>query len=137
MVVDREVVQKRLLKLEQTLRKLQKLSRTSWEEYTQNEILQDSAERNLHIAAQTCIDIGSHIIAERGYRPPSSYADIFTVLHEEGLIPEDLAGTMRKIAGFRNILVHDYLDVDPQIVYTCLQRLEDFQRFAEHVLNWL
>ncbi|MEW6276199.1 MAG: HepT-like ribonuclease domain-containing protein [Bacillota bacterium] len=44
---------------------------------------------------------------------------------------------MQKIAGFRNILVHDYLEVDNKIVSECLQKVEVFQRFATHVLTWL
>ena len=39
--------------------------------------------------------------------------------------------------GFRNILVHDYLEVDPKIVYENLKRINDFNKFAKHVLTWL
>jgi len=136
-VVDRETVERRLLKLEQYLRRLRELSKVSLEEYINDQVLQDSAERNLQLAAQVCIDIGSHVIADRGYRAPYSYGDIFSVLMEEGLLPKELAGTMRKITGFRNILVHDYLEIDPQIVYTSLKKIEDFKKFAEYVITWL
>lgn len=137
MVVDRETVERRLLKLEQTLRKLKELSEVSWDDFIRDESLRDRAERNLHVAAQVCIDIGSHVIADRGYRTPHSYADIFTVLYEEGLLPESLAGTMKLIAGFRNILVHDYIDIDPKIVYDNLKNTGDFKKFAEYVVTWL
>lgn len=136
-MVDRETVEKRLFKLEQSLRKLRELSRVSWDEYIKDEGIRDRAERNLQIAAQICIDIGSHVIADRAYRPPCSYGDIFTVLMEEGLLPEALASTMKQIAGFRNILVHDYLDVDPQIVFKSLKRIDVFKQFAKYTLTWL
>ncbi|MEW6172125.1 MAG: DUF86 domain-containing protein [Bacillota bacterium] len=136
-MVDRKTVERRLLKLEQSLRKLEELSRISWDEYRKDEGLRDRVERNLQIAAQVCIDIGSHVIADRGFRPPYGYGDIFTILREEGLLPESLAGTMRQIAGFRNILVHDYLEIDQRIVYESLKSLDDFKRFARHVLDWL
>lgn len=42
-----------------------------------------------------------------------------------------------KIAGFRNILVHDYLEIDPGIVYKSLKEINDFKEFAEHVAGWL
>ena len=61
----------------------------------------------MQLAAQICIDIGSHVIAYRGYRAPYGYGDIFSVIMEEGLLPKDLADIMRQIAGFQNILVHD------------------------------
>jgi len=136
-VVDRQTIERRLLKLEQSLRKLAGLSRVNRDEYIKDEGLQDRVERNLQIAAQICIDIGSHVIADRGYRAPYSYGDIFAVLQEEGLLPQDLANTLKQIAGFRNILVHDYLEVDPGIVYECLKKIGDFKKFAEHVATWL
>ncbi len=136
-MVDRETVERRLFKLEHSLRKLGKLSKISWEEYVKDEGIRDRAERNLQIAAQICIDIGSHAVADRGYRAPYSYGDIFTVLMEEGLLPETLAQTMKQIAGFRNILVHDYLEIDPEIVFASLKKLDDFKQFAKIVLTWL
>jgi len=54
----------------------------------------------LQLAAQICIDICSHVIAYRGYRAPYGYGDIFSVLMKEGLLPKDLADTMKQIAGF-------------------------------------
>ena len=137
MVVNRLTVERRLFKLEQSLRKLKELSEVSWDVYIQDEGIQDRVERNLQIAAQTCIDIGSHVIADRGYRPPYGYGDIFTILLEEGLLPSALANTMKRIAGFRKILVHDYLEIDPEIVYDSLQKIEDFKKFANHVVTWL
>lgn len=136
-MVDKQTVERRLFKLEQSLRKLKELSKVSWDEYKKDEGVQDRVERNLQIAAQSCIDIGSHVIADREYRPPYGYGDIFTVLMEEGLLPEALADTMKQIAGFRNILVHDYLEVDPKIVYDSLKKIDDFNKFAKYVLTWL
>ena len=136
-MVEKQTIERRLFKLEQSLRKLKELSKVSWDEYVKDEGLQDRAERNLQIAAQLCIDIGSHVIADRGYRPPYGYGDIFAVLMEEGLLPEALANTMKQIAGFRNVLVHDYLDIDPKIVYDSLKKIDDFKMFAKHVLAWL
>jgi len=135
--VDRETIEKRFFRLEHSLRKLKKLSKTSWEVYIENEGIRDQVERNLQIAAQICIDIGNHIIAYRGYRVPYSYGDIFAVLREENLLPETLANTMIQIAGFRNILVHDYLEIDHRIVFASLKRLDDFKQFAEYILTRL
>jgi len=132
-VVDKEKVEQRLTKLEQAVRKLHEIAVHSWDEYHNNEALRDRAERNLHVAAQACIDIANHIIADRGYRTPQGYADSFVILLEEGIIPADLADKMKMVAGFRNILVHDYLEIDDKIVYSSLRRLDDFREFAKHV----
>jgi len=44
---------------------------------------------------------------------------------------------MKMVVGFRNILVHDYLEIDNKIVYLSLQHLDDFGEFAKHVYNLL
>ena len=136
-MVDKEKVEQRLTKLEQAIRKLKEIAVNSWDEYLNNEALRDRAERNLQVAAQACIDIANHIIADRGYRTPQGYADCFAVLLEEGIVPADLADKMKMVAGFRNILVHDYLDIDNKIVYQSLKHLDDFGEFAKHVYNLL
>ena len=134
---DDEVFVKRFAKLERILRKLRDVAAATWEEYSNDEGLQDRAERNLQIAAQICIDIGNHLIAINGFRPPESYSDIFVVLREEGIISEDLAVTFRKIAAFRNVLVHDYIEIDQKLVFDCLQHLDAFRAFVQKVTHWL
>lgn len=136
-MVDRERIERRLMKLEQTVRKLKEIATYSWEDYNQNEGLKDRAERNLQLAAQSCIDLANHLIADLGFRSPLTYAESFTVLREEGIISPDLAETMQKIAGFRNILVHDYLEIDQQIVYATLNKLQDFREFAQCIYRVL
>ncbi|HHZ16450.1 MAG TPA: DUF86 domain-containing protein [Peptococcaceae bacterium] len=136
-MVDREKIERRLEKLEQAVRKLKEIASYSWEKYYQDEGLKDRAERNLQLAAQACIDLANHLIADLGLRAPLTYAESFAVLSEEGIIPSDLARTMQKIAGFRNILVHDYLEIDQQIVYAMLNNLQDFEEFAQCIFRVL
>jgi len=136
-VVDQEKVEQRLMKLEQAVRKLKEIAGYSWDEYNNNEALRDRAERNLQIAAQACIDITNHIIADKGFRTPQGYADSFAVLQEEGILPPELSGKMKLVAGFRNILVHDYLEIDDNIVYAGLKNLQDFKDFAGYVYKLL
>jgi uncharacterized protein YutE (UPF0331/DUF86 family) len=136
-VVDKERIEQRLLKLEQTVRKLKEISTYTWEEYCQDEGLRDRSERNLQVAAQTCIDIANHLIAAYGFRTPLTYGESFEVLRDEGIIPADLAVQMKKIAGFRNILVHDYLEIDQEIVYAFIKKLADFKTFAQCIYKSL
>jgi uncharacterized protein YutE (UPF0331/DUF86 family) len=121
------------MKLEQAMRKLKEISRHSLAEYSGNEALKDRAERNFQVAAQACIDVANHIVAARGLRTPEGYGDSFVVLSEEGIIPAEVAFKMKAVAGFRNVLVHDYLEINVRTVYENLQKLEDLAEFAEHI----
>ena len=136
-MVNKDIVEQRLLKLEQSVRKLKKIALHPWEEYRRSEALKDRAERNLQLAAQACIDITNHIVADRGFRTPQGYGDSFLVLMEEGILPLDLAEKMKMIDGFRNILVHDYLIIDDKIVYNSLLSLDDFAEFAGIIIKLL
>lgn len=84
----------------------------------------------LQLAVETAIDLGSHVIASEGYRPPGSYADIFRVLQEEGIVSEPLADQLMAMARFRNVLVHLYADVDERRVLRILREsLDDLDAF--------
>lgn len=89
-------------------------------------------------AIQGCIDIGAELVAILGLRKPTSNADVFTVLAEEGIVPQDLLPQLWAMIRFRNILAHKYRAVDFSLVYETLQSsLGDFSRFAEHVVRYI
>jgi uncharacterized protein YutE (UPF0331/DUF86 family) len=106
-------------------------------DFDQDPYLRDIVERNLEIAAQCCIDISHRIISLEGARKPVDYYDAILRMGELGVLPADFARYLAPVAGFRNILVHDYLAVDWDEVYRALHRLEDFERFAEFIRRWL
>jgi uncharacterized protein YutE (UPF0331/DUF86 family) len=87
---------------------------------------------------ETCVDIAGHIISDQGYRVPKSYADTFRVLHEENILDKNLFDTLERIAKFRNIVVHHYGKIDPEIVVTILRRhLDDFLSYKDAIINML
>ena len=59
-MVHKDKIEQRLIKLEQTIKKLKAITLYSWDEYRKDEGLRDRAERNLQLAAQACIDIANH-----------------------------------------------------------------------------
>jgi uncharacterized protein YutE (UPF0331/DUF86 family) len=87
---------------------------------------------------ETCADVAGHIISDKGYRIPATYADTFRVLYENGILNKDLFETMEKMAKFGNIIVHHYDKVDTEIVIGILKKdLNDFVAYKEAVINTL
>ncbi|WP_204807670.1 type VII toxin-antitoxin system HepT family RNase toxin [Mycobacterium riyadhense] len=84
-------------------------------------------------AIEACIDIGQHICSTRGWGPPSDNGDALRLLGAHGVLTADLADAMRKAVGFRNVLVHEYIQVSDDIVIGRLGNLEDLERFVEQV----
>lgn len=106
------------------------------DEFLSNPEIYGSAERFLQLAIETTTDIGNHIISALGLGEVNWYSDIAALIEEKGYISVDLRERWIKMIGFRNILVHDYLEVDRKIVHAVLQNnlndLEELKRaFAE------
>lgn len=82
------------------------------------------------VAIEICIDAGQHVIASEGYRAPLNYGEVFTVLADNGHLPDDNVPTFVAMAGFRNLLVHGYTDIDDRRVVATLHNfLDDFDHF--------
>lgn len=125
-------------RLEKVLQILQQSSKVTFKELISNDVLLSAVERNLHVAIECILDIGNHIIAEKGFETPEGNEDIIRILGDEEVIPSDFARRIKGIAGFRNILVHEYTDIDYGLLYNYLvYRLDDLREFAAHISSYL
>ena len=120
-MVDREVFDRRLGKIETLLRDLRGVAVVRRERFLSDRALQAQAERWLHLTAECLLDLAHHLIADRGWRTPDTYRQAARILREEGVITEEAASIMEGLAGLRNVLVHLYLDVDEERVWEILQ----------------
>jgi uncharacterized protein YutE (UPF0331/DUF86 family) len=135
-LVDRDVFDRRLAKLEELLRDLRRLRQLALDDFLSDRGLQAQAERWLQLAAECCSELAHHLIADRGWRTPDSYKEAFRVLQAEGVLGGELAAAMQGWSGLRNVLVHLYLDVDPAILHRVLQTdLDDLESFARAMIR--
>lgn len=88
-------------------------------------------------AIEACVDIAQHICAAQGWGPPSDNGDAMKVLGRHGALSGDVSDAMRKAVGFRNVLVHEYVEVSDEIVVRRLGDLGDLDRFVEQVTAFL
>jgi uncharacterized protein YutE (UPF0331/DUF86 family) len=119
------------------LNKLEPLKDKSLEQIQQDTYLQDVIERNFEVAAQACIDIANRIISLENLGKPADYYQAIERLGENGIIPVELARKMAPMAGFRNVLVHQYLEIDQKEVYRYLENLDQFYEFDSYIRQWL
>ncbi|NOR49370.1 MAG: DUF86 domain-containing protein [Methanosarcinaceae archaeon] len=100
--------------------------------------LRSAVERNFQLAIESAIDIGEIIISEKGFERPEDYRSVFLILGKQGIIPMDFAEDFSVAAGFRNVLVHIYEEVDSSLLDVFLnERLDDFDRFARHIATYI
>lgn len=137
-MVDREVIESKFRYLKEYLSDLEEYETVSLERYRTKKKDQRFVERTLHLACECCIDISAHMISRLGFREPKDTKDLFLILHENNILSEKVFSAMVKMAKFRNIVVHDYARIDPEIVIGILRKnIEDFKTFAREVLKFM
>jgi len=100
--------------------------------------LRGAVERYMHLSAECVIDIAEMMISELGLRKPEEYKESIDILGEAGIIPDDFAYYFSPVAGFRNILVHEYTKIDLEEVHRHLQKdLADFEKFSRYIADYL
>jgi uncharacterized protein YutE (UPF0331/DUF86 family) len=135
MVLRPEAVRARLLKLEEIVSRLELLAE---EASRGTRADQWTVERGLQLACEVALDIGNHILSAHFGVSAQDYEDILEQLAQRSVVPRALRERLKGMGGFRNILVHDYLRLDPDVVARKLTEAPgDFSEFALAVRTWL
>ncbi len=88
-------------------------------------------------AIEAGVDVAQHVCASEGWGPPRDNGDAVLLLGAHGVLAADLADRLRRAVGFRNVLVHDYVEVDDGIVLERLANLADLEDFVAVVAAWV
>ena len=135
-MTDRPLIDKRLSIIDTCLADLRRLARVDRLEADIRE--RRFVEHTLQVAIQAALDVSSHIVSDRRLGEPATNRELFLLLERDGWIPSDLREKLARMAGFRNVLVHGYDDVDPLIVRDIVtNHLGDLADFAGRVRSRL
>ncbi len=136
--VDKERLTEFLRLISHDLPVLREKAQVPLDAYLSSRDLQSVVERRLQTAIESAINIGNHIIARLGLRAPQDYADVFQLLREAQVLPEELAQEMSELAQLRNLLVHVYWQLDHKRIHESLPaRLRTLEGFTERIAKWL
>jgi uncharacterized protein YutE (UPF0331/DUF86 family) len=137
-LVDRTLILRKLSQLEEYLKQVEEFSSITLSEYSADWKTQRIVERTLQMMVEISIDIAGHIVSDKRFRIPTSYADAFRVLMENNCITATLCQSLERMAKFRNVVVHHYDRVDEAIVVAILKKhLSDFLLFRDAILSTL
>jgi len=137
-MVDKTLILRKLSTLDEYLRQIGEYASITPTAYTDNWKVQRIVERTLQMMIETCLDIGGHIISDENLRIPETYVDVFRIMVENGILSGSHLDSFKKMARFRNIVVHDYEKIDPEIVVGILRNnLPDFEAFKRSVIVYL
>ena len=97
---------------------------------------QDAAILNIQRACEAAIDAAQYLIRKNHWGLPQSARDLFSILQDQGVISAELAESLKKMVGFRNIAVHNYQTLALPIVRAIIQyHLQDFTAFRQRLLS--
>jgi uncharacterized protein YutE (UPF0331/DUF86 family) len=135
-VTDPDLVAKKLAAIETFVAELRRLARPA-------AIVDDVrearfVEHTLQMAIQAALDVASHVVSDQRLGEPRTNRELFDLLERGGWLAPDLADTLRRMAGFRNVLVHGYDTVNLAVVRDVVEhRLDDLLQFANAIRSRL
>ncbi|NQV15122.1 DUF86 domain-containing protein [bacterium] len=135
-MVDIDIVLAKIATIQGCLKRIADV--TQFEPSTLDELdAQDIFVLNLQRAVQAAINLAGHIVADEGLGLPQSLRDHFDLLVANKIISPDLGKKLNAMVGFRNIVVHEYQNIDPVILKIILTtHLKDIEDYCSTVLKY-
>ncbi len=131
-MTDPDLVLKRLAFIETAVEELRRLARP--ECFATDVREARFAAYTLQTAIQAALDVASHIVSDDRLGEPSTNRQLFEILARNGWIAPELALTLGRMAGFRNVLVHGYVEVSLAVLRDVVEhRTSDLLAFAAAV----
>lgn len=100
-------------------------------------VLLSAALHMMQTSAQALLDMSYRLLSMLGEKPPASYSEAAIMLEKHGVLSREEAALLRRIAGFRNIVVHAYLALNMKLVHSILggRKYRDMLIFASKLLQ--
>jgi len=136
-MVKRDVVSKKVNAIRYHLERIQAFGKISLEEFLKDKDAKDIVCHNLFIVLQNIIDICSHIISDGNMEEPAYVSQMAEILSREKVIRKELERPLKNMMGFRNIIAHQYGDLDFNTVHVIVQNdLPDIYAFLEDIIEY-
>ena len=136
-MADPAVVSTKLEQIEQYHGELRTKQAVSRESFLSDVTERRAVERMFENVIQACIDLSKHIATEDFGHQGDAAREAVDVLGEHGVIDDETHSTLTDAVGFRNVLAHQYGEVDPEQVYDYLQNdIELYEEFSTQVATW-
>jgi uncharacterized protein YutE (UPF0331/DUF86 family) len=136
--MDRALIRRRLADLQRNLQTLQQWKSVPYENWAASTEKIWAVEHGLQTSIQIVLDIGNHLLADLGENKVEDYSSVIIHLGTAGILPIEFSEKIRPMAGFRNLLVHEYAELDLTEVHRMLRdHLGDFEEFGKHIEAYL
>ncbi|RKY42901.1 MAG: hypothetical protein DRP80_06205 [Candidatus Omnitrophota bacterium] len=136
-MLDKERILIKIDELRGYLQELEQIMPSNFDEYQSIE-KKRSCERLLQLSIESVIDVCKILVSNLRLGIPSEEIDLFESLFRKGIITDKILRMLKEMRGLRNILVHEYAEVDDKLIFKILHaRLNDFDNFIKIILNFI
>jgi len=126
------VVAVKITSLQRCVSRARQIRAAAGEGFRSDHDRQDACILNVIRACETAIDLASMAVRARYLGMPSETRELFALLEREQVIPADLGKRLRGMVGFRNLAVHQYREIDLDIVESVIrENLDDLLNFGQ------
>ena len=131
-----EVVLNKVAVIERCLKRITEEYEDQEDELETDYTRQDAIVLNLLRASEATIDLAMHATRAGELGLPQETREAFVLLERAGKINLELSRRMQAMVGFRNITVHDYQNLNLEVVKSILENhLDDFRTFSKVMLE--
>ena len=136
--IDEKVIAQRARWIREAIAALKELPLSDQQAFLGNKHNIAAAESYLRRSLEALFDVGRHILAKGFAYPATEYKEIASGLFEKFVIGKADADLMRKMAGYRNRMVHFYHEISSEeLLDICLNHTDEIDRLLEQMLQWL
>jgi uncharacterized protein YutE (UPF0331/DUF86 family) len=128
----------RIEQLEENILLLNRLKKErSLENIKENRFDEWSLRYGLFESIQIVIDLSCHLSSRYNLGATKTYAKCIENLAKHKYIGNDLAKSLISAIGLRNLLIHEYVQIDINQLYEFLNLTKDFKSFIESIRDYL
>lgn len=136
--IDQRVVTDKITVIDRMLAELRRLPASDLDSFLEDHRTPAAAESYLRRALEALMDLGRHLLAKGFGVPVEEYASIADRLQEAGVLSPEDATLLRKMARYRNRMVHFYDEIThPELHGIVTDHLDDFGRILGAITTWL
>ena len=132
------VVTERVAWVRKMLAGIRSLPLSSYEQFMSDPRTPAAAESYLRRTLEALLDLGRHVLAKGFSLAPAEYKEVADELSRVSVLSEQDGALLKKMAGYRNRLVHFYHEVSQEELYAlCSLHLPEVEHVCEAILRWI
>lgn len=133
-----QTITARLLVMRELLDDLDAVGDLTADDLARERLRRRAAERILTQLVDLACDINQHVASTMGGEIVGDYRQSFDAAARVGLLPAELAAGLKPSVGLRNVLTHEYVNIDLSLLAQSIPRARDsYAAYVRAAAGWL